>query len=106
MASGLNGQCFAFSGYLPKEPTELKKCIAKLERRITEEGQSQLFIETPYRNEKMMESLLAHCRPTPRLCVAQDITGQEEHIETRSIAQWRKSPFSLAKVPTLFILGS
>lgn len=106
MASGLNGQCFAFSGYLPKDITELKKGLAKLERRISEEGQSQLFIETPYRNEKMLESLLAYCHSNTRLCIAQDITGSEEHIETRTIAQWRKYPYSLAKVPTLFILGS
>ncbi len=106
MASGLNGQCFAFSGYLPKDPSELRSALARLERRIVDEKQSQLFIETPYRNEKIVEQILSTCRPQTRLCIAQNITAEDEHIETRTIAQWRKSPLSLAKVPTLFILGS
>ncbi len=106
MASGLNGQRFAFVGYLPREGAELKQAIRQLEQRIAAHGEAQLFIETPYRNQRMAEALWAHCSPSVRLCIAQDITGEREQIITKSIAQWRKSPFNFEKLPTLFILGA
>lgn len=105
MASGLNGQCFAFHGYLPIEETERKKTIATLEAESTKRNQTQLFIETPYRNEKLFNSLLANCRPQTRLCIATDITLPGEYIVTRSIAQWKSQPtLQLNKRPSLFLL--
>lgn len=105
MASGLNGQRFAFVGYLPREMSELKQTIKQLEHRIHSFGEAQLFIETPYRNQRIAEALLAQCQSSTRLCIAQDITGSQERIVTKSIAAWRKSPFLFEKLPTLFILG-
>jgi 16S rRNA (cytidine1402-2'-O)-methyltransferase len=105
MASGLNGQCFAFHGYLPIEEAERKKAIAMLEAESAKRKQTQLFIETPYRNEKMFGALLAHCRPQTQLCVATDITLPREQIQTRSIAQWKSRPLpQLNKRPSLFLL--
>jgi len=105
MASGLNGQCFAFHGYLPIEDAERKVAIIALEAESIRRKQTQLFIETPYRNEKMFGALLAHCRPQTQLCVATDITLSSEQIETRSIAQWKLQPApQLNKRPSLFLL--
>jgi 16S rRNA (cytidine1402-2'-O)-methyltransferase len=105
MASGLNGQCFAFHGYLPIEDEERKKSLAALEQESAKRNQTQLFIETPYRNDKMFASLLAHCRPSTRLCLAVDITLVNEHIQTHSIAQWKRLPKpQLNKRPSLFLL--
>lgn len=105
MASGLNGQRFAFHGYLPIADDERKKAIATLEADSIRHKQTQLFIETPYRNEKMLGALLAHCRPQTLLCVASDITLPGESIRTRSIAQWKAQPLpQLNKRPSLFLL--
>jgi 16S rRNA (cytidine1402-2'-O)-methyltransferase len=105
MASGLNGQCFAFHGYLPIADDERKKAIATLETDSIRHKQTQLFIETPYRNEKMFGALLAHCRPKTLLCIASDITLPDESIRTRSIAQWKMLPLpQLNKRPSLFLL--
>lgn len=105
MASGLNGQCFAFHGYLPIDEADRKKAIAALETESAKRKQTQMFIETPYRNEKMFAALLAHCRPQTLLCVATDITLPEEQIRTRSIAQWKSQPMpQLNKRPSLFLL--
>jgi 16S rRNA (cytidine1402-2'-O)-methyltransferase len=105
MASGLNGQCFAFHGYLPIADVERSRAIQKLEAESAKLKQTQLFIETPYRNEKMFSALLAHCRPQTLLCVATDITLPGEHILTRSIAQWKSQPApQLNKRPSIFLL--
>lgn len=105
MASGLNGQCFAFQGYLPVDDTERKKTITALEVESAKRNQTQLFIETPYRNERMFSALLANCRPQTLLCVATDITLNSEQIQTFSIAQWKtRSAPSLNKRPSLFLL--
>jgi 16S rRNA (cytidine1402-2'-O)-methyltransferase len=105
MASGLNGQCFAFHGYLPIEDMERNKAIAALETESAKRKQTQLFIETPYRNEKMFGALLAHCRPKTLLCVATDLTLPGESIRTRTIAQWKSEPRpQLNKRPSLFLL--
>ena len=105
MASGLNGQHFAFHGYLPIAEAERKKAITALEAESAQRKQTQLFIETPYRNEKMFSALLAHCRPQTLLCVATDITLSDEQIQTRSIAQWKSQPIpQLNKHPSLFLL--
>ena len=106
MASGLNGQSFAFNGYLPVKPPERSKAIKALERRAHVEHQSQVFIEAPYRNVKLMEQMLQVCATESKLTVACDITSPEELIVTRSVAQWRKSGVpDIAKRPTIFIIG-
>jgi 16S rRNA (cytidine1402-2'-O)-methyltransferase len=105
MASGLNGQCFAFHGYLPIAETDRNKTIAALEAESAKRKQTQMFIETPYRNEKLFAALLARCRPQTLLCVACDITLPSEQIQTRSIAQWKTMPPpQLNKRPSLFLL--
>jgi len=105
MASGLNGQCFAFHGYLPIAEAERNKMISKLEAESSRLKQTQLFIETPYRNDRMLSALLAQCRPETLLCVATDITLSGEQIQTRSIAQWKSQPMpQLNKRPSLFLL--
>ena len=105
MASGLNGQRFAFHGYLPIPEAQRNKAIAALEAESARYHQTQLFIETPYRNEKLFSALLAHCRPQTLLCVASDITLPHEQIRTRPIAQWKSQPApQLNKRPSLFLL--
>ena len=105
MASGLNGQNFAFHGYLPIDEKERNKAITTLETESAKRKQTQLFIETPYRNDKMFSALLAQCRPATLLCVATDITLPGEQIKTRSIAQWKSQPaLLLNKRPSLFLL--
>lgn len=106
MASGLNGQSFAFNGYLPVKPPERSKAIKALERRAHVECQSQIFIEAPYRNVKLMEQMLQVCAVETKLTVACDITSPDEFIVTRSVAEWRKQPLpDIAKRPTIFIIG-
>ncbi len=106
MASGLNGQSFAFNGYLPVKPPERSKAIKALERRAHVEHQSQIFIEAPYRNVKLLEQMLQVCAAETMLTVACDITSPEEFIVTRSVAQWRKGALpDIAKRPTIFIIG-
>lgn len=105
MASGLNGQCFAFHGYLPIAEAERNRMISKLEADSARLKQTQLFIETPYRNDRMLSALLAQCRPETLLCVATDITLSGEQIRTHSIAQWKSQPMpQLNKRPSLFLL--
>ncbi|MEO8332749.1 MAG: SAM-dependent methyltransferase [Gallionella sp.] len=105
MASGLNGQCFAFHGYLPIAEPERNKAIASLEAESAKRRQTQMFIETPYRNEKLFRALLAHCRPQTLLCVATDITLHGEQIQTRSIEFWKSQPIPrLDKRPSMFLL--
>lgn len=106
MASGLNGQSFAFVGYLPIKDGERARRLRELERRVREERQSQLFIEAPYRNVKLYETLVSTLSPTLRLTVATDITSPEEFILTLPIAEWRKRGVpDIAKRPTIFLLG-
>lgn len=105
MASGLNGQCFAFHGYLAIAEAERNKQIAALEAESANRHQTQIFIETPYRNEKLFSALLAQCRPQTLLCVATDISLPDEQIQTRPIAQWKTQPTpKLNKRPSLFLL--
>ncbi len=106
MASGQNGQSFAFGGYLPIKPAERSKAIKFFERRAIAEGQSQIFIEAPYRNDKLFEELLSTLLPTTRLTVAVDITSPTQVIRTLSVAEWRKAPKpEMHKRPTIFIFG-
>lgn len=104
MASGFNGQSFAFVGYLPVQPADRVKALKKLENRIYSENQSQLFIETPYRNMKMLEDILSACQPATKLCIAADITLDTEFIVTKTVKAWKGNLPDLNKRPTLFIL--
>ena len=104
MASGFNGQSFAFNGYLPIEPGERAKKLKQLEQRVYAEHQTQLFIETPYRNNKMLEDILHNCRPQTKLCIAANITCEGEFIKTRSIKDWKGHTPDLAKIPCIFLL--
>jgi len=106
MGSGLNGQSFAFNGYLPVEPADRAKKLKALESRAWIEGQTQLFIETPYRNHKMFQSLLNTLRPQTRLCIAAGITTEDEYIRTLRISEWKgvERP-DLSKVPAIFLIN-
>ncbi|MEG1615511.1 MAG: SAM-dependent methyltransferase [Bacteroidales bacterium] len=104
MGSGFNGQSFAFHGYLPIDSTERAKKLKQLEGRIYGESQTQLFIETPYRNNKMMEDILKHCKPQTKLCVASNITCSDESIRTMSVAEWAKKKIEVPKVPCIFLI--
>jgi len=104
MGSGFNGQSFAFLGYLPIDAHERASMLKKMENRIMHEDQTQIFIETPYRNDKLVAEL---CRVLPshiKLCIASDITGPAESIVTRGVKQWLKQLPTLNKVPTIFLL--
>ncbi|MGI4884938.1 MAG: SAM-dependent methyltransferase [Janthinobacterium lividum] len=106
MASGLNGQQFAFHGYLPIEKGPRATAIKALEREAQQRNQSQLFIETPYRNGALFLDLLAHLQPATRLCVAADVTGAGEFIRTLPVGEWRRQTApELHKIPTVFVLG-
>ncbi len=106
MASGLNGQSFAFNGYLPVKPPERAQAIRRLERRARSEGQSQMFIEAPYRNAKLMEQLLQVLAPATRLTLAMDLTAPGEFIATRTVEEWRRSRLpEMQKRPAIFIVG-
>lgn len=105
MASGFNGQQFTFHGYLPIEKGARKNRIKELEREMQKTGYSQIFIETPYRNDKMLADLKQHLDPTTRLCVAANITSGDEFINTRPISEWKKESLEIGKVPTIFIIG-
>ncbi|SDL03624.1 16S rRNA (cytidine1402-2'-O)-methyltransferase [Salinimicrobium catena] len=104
MASGMNGQNFAFNGYLPIDKAARKNEIKSLERLSQEKDQAQLFIETPYRNNKMLEDLVQYLHPATRVCVACDITLSTEYIVTKPISEWAKTKVDLHKRPTIFIL--
>ena len=106
MASGLEGQRFAFCGYLPREPEARRKRLRELEARSRRERETQIFIETPYRNEAMLGALLEVCSPETLLCAASDLTLPSEQIKTRTISAWRSSRHAIGKRPTVFLLLS
>ncbi len=105
MASGLNGQQFAFLGYLPVEKLQRNQKLKEIEKRSLSHNETQLFIETPYRNQAMLEAILQTCQANTQLCVACDVSLSSESIVTKSIAAWRTSaPINLHKRPCLFLL--
>lgn len=106
MASGMNGQNFAFNGYLPIEKQERRKQIKQYERKVWEKSQTQIFIETPYRNDKLLQELTETLHPNTLLCIACDITLNSQYIKTFTIAQWKKNKVQLQKRPTIFIIGN
>jgi len=103
MASGLHGQSFAFHGYLPTDKTALMDKLRKLENSSIQNNQTQLFMETPYRNNQLFDILLKTCKPDTRLCIACNISGKDEYIKTQRIAKWKNSPApQLHKKTTVF----
>lgn len=105
MASGLNGQRFAFQGYLPAKEAERTKALRELESESRKRQQTQIFIETPYRNRQMFDSILQSCQPATRLAVATDLTLPAESVLTRPIQQWKKqTPPEIERRPTVFLL--
>lgn len=106
MASGFNGQSFAFNGYLPVDVAGRVKALKKLENKVYNEDQSQIFIETPYRNSKMLETMLSALRPNTKICVAAGITTEQEFIVTKTVEKWKKGPMpDFEKVPCVFLIG-
>jgi 16S rRNA (cytidine1402-2'-O)-methyltransferase len=106
MASGFNGQNFAFQGYLPIDKKEREEKIKYLEKLATEKKQTQIFIETPFRNDSLLESLLQTCQSHTLLCIAANITAPDEWIKTKSIAYWRTNKPDLHKTPCVFLLAT
>lgn len=104
MASGFNGQRFAFEGYLPVDGQARQARLKEMIRRIEREHQTQIFIEAPYRNNQLIADLATHMPPHMRLCVASDITGEKQSIITRTLAQWKQMRFDYHKIPTIFLL--
>ena len=104
MASGLDGQSFAFCGYLPAKTDERRSAIRTVEKRSSQLHQTQLFIETPYRNDSLMADLLASCRDDTRLCIAADLTLPTVTIRTRTVREWKKAPIEIGKRPCVFLL--
>jgi 16S rRNA (cytidine1402-2'-O)-methyltransferase len=104
MASGMNGQSFAFNGYLPIDKNDKKQALKNFERVSQDKNQSQLFIETPYRNNRLMEDLLQILQPSTYLCVACDITLPTEYIKTKTVNEWKKEKADLHNRPCIFII--
>ena len=104
MASGLEGQRFRFAGYLPATPADRVTAIRALESRSAASDETQVFIETPYRNEALLADLVKTCGDTTRLCVAADLTGDGEAVRSASIAQWKRRPSAIGKRPAIFLL--
>ena len=104
MASGLEGQRFAFCGYLPRDAAERKHRIRELEQRSRRERATEIFIETPYRNDALLAALLDACSPATRLCVAADLTLPSETIRTETIGQWRRAAAQIGRRPAVFLL--
>jgi 16S rRNA (cytidine1402-2'-O)-methyltransferase len=104
MASGLNGQQFEFKGYLPIDNFERINSIKEIESTSIKKNSTQIFIETPYRNNQLVETLLKICKPTTQLCIAVQLTGEQESIKTKTVAQWQKEKIDLHKKLVIFLL--
>lgn len=104
MASGFNGQQFCFNGYLPVKQPQRNEKIRQLEAKAGK-GETQIFIETPYRNNAMIQEVLQVCQPDTWFCIASDITGEKESIQTKKIADWKKSIPQPGKIPAIFLIG-
>ena len=104
MASGMNGQSFAFNGYLPIDKSDKKSALKNFEKMSSDKNQSQIFIETPYRNNKLLEDILSALQPNTHLCIAADITLPTEYIKTLRVTDWKKTKVDLHNRPTIFII--
>jgi len=105
MASGFNGQQFTFHGYLPIEKQSRKNAIKGLEREVIKSGYTQIFIETPYRNDKLLSELVQTLNPKAKLCVAANLTSDKEFIRTLSVDKWKNETIKIGKVPAIFLVG-
>lgn len=105
MGSGFNGQSFTFHGYLPIDDAERKKSLQRLESQANKYNETQIFIETPYRNNKLVEELCNMLRPDTKLCIASNLTSDNQFLKTKSIGQWKISKPELHKIPTIFLIG-
>ncbi|MGK7391777.1 MAG: SAM-dependent methyltransferase [Candidatus Cyclobacteriaceae bacterium M2_1C_046] len=106
MASGFNGQQFCFHGYLPIKGPELEKKLKQLEDDSQKKNQTQIFIEAPYRNNKMLDQILKSCRPDTKVCVARDLNGKDEKIISKPVRAWKRGELDLHKIPSIFLLLS
>lgn len=106
MASGFNGQHFEFLGYLPIDSGDRIKKIKEMELHSSQTGSTKIFIETPYRNNQLLEALLTHCLPSTKLCIGKNLTGKDEWIISLSVAEWKKNKPELHKIPVIFLLQS
>ena len=104
MASGMNGQQFLFAGYLPIDNVQRAKAIRELEANSSKNNCTQIFIETPYRNNQMIEAVLKNCKPSTRFCIAADLTSKKEWIKTKTVAQWQQQKPDIHKRPVIFLL--
>lgn len=104
MSSGMNGQCFAFNGYIPVKAAERRAGILELERISIQRRQTQIVIETPYRNDSLISDILSLCRPSTRVCIAADISNPRQFIRTRTVAEWKKAVPVIGKRPCVFII--
>jgi 16S rRNA (cytidine1402-2'-O)-methyltransferase len=104
MASGFNGQRFVFHGYLPVKPEERARAIRQMEQDVYRNDQTQIFMETPYRNNQLLKDMVAQCRPEARLCVATDLTLPTETVISRTIGEWRRNAPDLHRRPAMFLL--
>jgi 16S rRNA (cytidine1402-2'-O)-methyltransferase len=104
MASGMNGQQFQFVGYLPINKHERIKAIKELESESQKKNCTQIFIETPYRNNQLIESILKTCKPTTKFCIAVDLTAKNEWIKTKTVTEWQKEKTDIHKRPAIFLL--
>ncbi len=105
MGSGFNGQAFTFHGYLPKERKDRVRALKDIEYKTIQSGHTHLFMDTPFRNMHVLDDLLNELGDKTELCIASNITGQNERIETRSVAEWREHAYDLGKIPTIFAIG-
>ncbi len=104
MASGMNGQHFEFAGYLPIDNNARVKAIKDLELNSQKKNSTQIFIETPYRNDQLIDTLLKTCKPSTKLCIAAELTGEHEFIKTKTIAEWKQQKTGFHKKPVIFLL--
>ena len=105
MGSGLNGQSFAFSGYLPRERADRVRRLRQLDQLVQATNQTQLFMDAPYRNNQVLEDVLIHCKPSLSLCIGADLTTDREYLLTREIHEWKVKAPDLHKRPVIFALG-
>lgn len=106
MASGFNGQRWRFAGYLPMEAPQRKETLLGLEQDLYNNGETQIVMDTPYRNQRLLEDILTHCRADTMLCVAAALTTSTELIQVHSVAEWRRRAATIGKTPALFLLGT
>ncbi len=104
MASGMNGQQFEFVGYLPIDNSERNKAVTALETTSQKKNSTQIFIETPYRNNQLIETILKTCKPTTKLCIASELTGANEYVKTKTVSDWKKEKTDFHKKPVIFLL--